>query len=131
MEEGNSNGNTRYSSEDLAHFKGILLDKRQQVLNHLEQMQSITGETDIEQNGGNLYTDSMADQGTDANEREKTFSFIHRDRKHLNEIDGAILRIKNGTYGICEVTGKLIPKDRLEAVPTTKKCIEAKNLQPS
>jgi RNA polymerase-binding protein DksA len=71
----------------------------------------------------------MADQGTDAMEREKAFLFASRDEKYIKQIDEALDRIKNGTYGICRVTGKLIGKERLEAVPTTTISVEAKKAE--
>ena len=68
----------------------------------------------------------MADQGTDAMEREKAFLFASRDEKYLKQINEALERIENGTYGICRVTGKDIGRERLEAVPTTTISYEAK-----
>jgi DnaK suppressor protein len=59
-------------------------------------------------------------------EREKTFLFASRDDKYLKQIEAAIERVDNGTYGICRVTGKVISKERLEAVPTTTISYEAK-----
>ena len=75
------------------------------------------------------YSFHMADQGTDAMEREKAFMFAARDEKYLKQLDDALERIENGTYGICRVTGKLIPKERLMAVPTTTISVEAKNAE--
>jgi RNA polymerase-binding transcription factor DksA len=67
------------------------------------------------------------EQGTDAMEREKTFLFASRGSKFLNQLDDALQRIENGTYGICRVCQLLIPKERLEAVPTAQTCAEYKN----
>jgi len=72
------------------------------------------------------YSFHMADQGTDAMEREKSFMFAARDEKYLKQLNDALARIENGTYGICRKTGKLISRERLEAVPTTTISVQAK-----
>ncbi|MEM9665117.1 MAG: TraR/DksA C4-type zinc finger protein, partial [Bacteroidota bacterium] len=61
-----------------------------------------------------------------AMEREKLYLMIARQQKYIGYLDRALERVKNGTYGICKVTGKPIAKERLEAVPHTEISIEAK-----
>ena len=133
MVEGKLSSECYLSDDELKHFEKILIKEQIKRLNQLGYLRDITGKTEIEQNGSNLYAD-FADQGTDAMEREKAFLFQHRDDQHLQRINAALERIKNRTFGICVVTGKFIGMERLEAVPTTTKCIEAKkqtkNLQP-
>ena len=72
------------------------------------------------------YSYHMADAGTDAQEREKTYMLFNRTRKFVKYLDDALKRIDNKTYGVCKVTGKKISKGRLEAVPHTQLSIEAK-----
>lgn len=72
------------------------------------------------------YSFHMADAGTDAQEREKTYMLFNRTRKFVKYLDDAIKRIDNKTYGVCKVTGKKISKGRLEAVPHTQLSIDAK-----
>ena len=72
------------------------------------------------------YSFHMADAGTDAQEREKTYMLYNRTRKFIRYLDDALKRIDNKTYGVCKVTGKRISKGRLEAVPHTQLSIEAK-----
>ena len=60
-------------------------------------------------------------------EREKTFLFASRGSKFVNQLDDALARIDAGTYGVCRVCGLLVPKERLEAVPTAQTCAEYKN----
>jgi len=113
--------------KDLEHFKDILLKKRQEILKNLEYLKNIVHSTNQESSGDHsAYSFHMADQGTDAMEREKAFLFISRDEKYLKQIDNALERVENGTYGVCRVSGKEIGHERLEAVPTTTISYEAK-----
>jgi RNA polymerase-binding protein DksA len=117
----------RMSKKDLLYFKDLLIKKREEILKDMEYLKTIVKSTNQEASGDHsAYAFHMADQGTDAMEREKTFLFASRDDKYLKQIEAAIERVENGTYGICRVTGKLISKERLEAVPTTTISYEAK-----
>ena len=114
--------------KDLAYFKDLLLKKREELVKNIEYLRSITSNSTNQEASGDhsAYSFHMADQGTDAMEREKAFLFASRDEKYLKQINSALERIENGTYGICRVTGKEIGRERLEAVPTTTISIEAK-----
>jgi len=115
------------TKEELEYFKSILLKKREETIKNVEYLRGIVNSTNQEASGDHsAYSFHMADQGTDAMEREKAFLFVSRDEKYLKQIDEALERIKNGSYGICRVTGKEISKERLEAVPTTTISYEAK-----
>ena len=119
------------SKKDLEFFKDLLLKKRKKVVKNLEYLRSTVLDSTTKEASGDhsSYSFHMADQGTDAMEREKAFMFAARDEKYLKQIDEAFERIENGTYGICRITGKLIPKERLMAVPTTTISVEAKNAE--
>jgi RNA polymerase-binding protein DksA len=114
--------------KDLKYFKDILLKKREEIIKNIEYLRSVTTDVTNQEASGDhsAYSFHMADQGTDAMEREKAFLFVSRDEKYLKQIEAALERIGNGTYGICRVTGKEIGKERLEAVPTTTISYEAK-----
>ena len=117
----------RYSKEDLEHFKKIILEKKKEILEELEtlrdtMMDSTTGEYATE---NSMYSTHM-EQGTDAMEREKTFLFASREGKFLNYLDDALIRIEKGDYGRCNTCGKLIEKERLEAVPHASQCLQCK-----
>jgi len=113
--------------KDLEYFKKILLKKREETIRNMEYLKSVLNSTNQEASGDHsAYSFHMADQGTDAMEREKAFLFISRDEKYLKQIDDALERVEKGTYGICRVTGKEISFERLEAVPTTTISYEAK-----
>lgn len=71
----------------------------------------------------------MADQGTDAMEREKTFLFASREGKILDYLERAVQRLQEGTYGYCKVCGKPMEKGRLEAVPHSQICVPCKSKQ--
>jgi len=116
------------TKEDLQYFKEILQKKKAEVLKNIDYLRSVTLDSTTQEASGDhsAYSFHMADQGTDAMEREKAFLFASRDEKYLRQIDEALERIENGTYGICRVTGKEIGKERLEAVPTTTISYEAK-----
>jgi len=116
------------NKEDLEYFENLLLKKREEIVKNIEYLRSVTTSSTNQEASGDhsAYSFHMADQGTDAMEREKAFLFASRDDKYLKQIDAALERIKNGTYGICRVTGKDISRERLEAVPTTTISYEAK-----
>ncbi len=116
---------------DLAFFKDLLLKNRTKVAKNLDYLRSTVLDSTTKEASGDhsSYSFHMADQGTDAMEREKSFMFAARDEKYLKQIDEALERIENGTYGICRITGKLIQKERLIAVPTTTISVDAKNAE--
>jgi len=116
------------NKKDLAYFKNLLLKKREELVKNIEYLRSVTTSSTNQEASGDhsAYSFHMADQGTDAMEREKAFLFASRDEKYLKQIDAALDRIESGTYGICRVTGKDIGRERLEAVPTTTISYEAK-----
>ncbi len=117
-----------YSAEDLKYFKEMILAKRKETLEELDtlkesMMDVTTGEYVSESSNYSLHME----QGTDAMEREKTFLFAARSSKYVNQLDDALARIEAKTYGVCRVCGLLVPKARLEAVPTAQTCAEYKN----
>ena len=117
---------TRYSDEELVEFEKLLtdkLDKAKNELNILKQslnrsLSSGTSDTNI--------TSKVLEDGAETSQKENVNELAARQQKFINNLNNALIRIKNGTYGICKVTGKLIPKERLRAVPHTMMSIEAK-----
>jgi DnaK suppressor protein len=121
-------GPKAYTVEELRHFKEIILAKRKETLEELDtlkesMMDVTTGEYVSESSNYSLHME----QGTDAMEREKTFLFASRGGKFVSQLDDALTRIDAKTYGMCKVCGLLVPKERLEAVPTAQTCAEYKN----
>ena len=127
-----------YSKKELEHFKNIILEKRDEIIVQLqnlkEQMLDTTTGEYINENSP--YSLHMAEQGTDAMEREKTFLYAQRENKFLGYLEDALKRIDAGIYGICVEcieepqnlcgTCPLIPKERLEAVPHSQHCLPVK-----
>lgn len=118
----------RYGTKDLDAFRKLILEQRAEASEEFdilsEQMLDTSGEFDSDNQTFSLHT---AEQGTDAMEREKTFLHAQRTSDYIKKLDEAIARIDRGTYGICVVCGKLIEKQRLQAVPITQKHVDCKN----
>jgi RNA polymerase-binding transcription factor DksA len=118
---------TRYSPEELKEFEELILQKLRQAEAELEELKRSmmklddAGTSDTE--GGNL---NLLEDGADTLEKESINQLAARQQKFINQLRMALVRIKNGTYGICVDTGKLIPKERLRIVPHTQHSIEAK-----
>lgn len=110
------------TSKELDYFRDLLLAKRREIMGDMSSMER---EALREQSGSlsNLPV-HMADQGTDAYEQEFTLNLVEKDRKLLREINVALTKIQDGSYGICEGTGKPISKPRLEAQPWARYSIE-------
>jgi DnaK suppressor protein len=115
-----------YSDEELEYFRGIIMKKRQEAEKDLNILMDALKESTENSSDESAYSFHMADAGTDAQEREKTYMLYNRTRKFIKYLDDALQRINNKTYGVCKVTGKKISKGRLEAVPHTQISIEAK-----
>ncbi|MGB9663750.1 MAG: TraR/DksA family transcriptional regulator [Ignavibacteria bacterium] len=117
-----------YSKKELEHFKKIILEKRQEIIEQLEslreRMLDESGEGFVNENSP--YSLHMAEQGTDAFEKEKNYLWAQRETKFLSYLDAALKRIEDGTYGYCIDCGKVIEKGRLEAVPHTQHCVSCK-----
>ncbi|MFH1679220.1 MAG: TraR/DksA C4-type zinc finger protein [Candidatus Eisenbacteria bacterium] len=111
----------------LAHFEERLLEERAKLLRDLEQHQSSSNRTQRDSSGDlSAYSFHMADLGTDAMEREKSFHFASRDTRLLYHIDQALERIRKESYGICEDCDEPIAEDRLEIVPHARLCAPCK-----
>jgi DnaK suppressor protein len=127
-----------YGKKDLEHFKQIILDKRDEIIEQLQNLkdQMLDPTTGEYINENSPYSLHMAEQGTDAMEREKTFLYAQRENKFLGYLEDALKRIEAGTYGICIEcieepqhlceTCPLVPKMRLEAVPHSQLCLPMK-----
>ncbi len=120
---------TPFSEEELQHFKELILERRRKAKDDVERMRNQIEDAKEQAGDNTAYSFHMADAGTDAMEREKLHLMIARQQKYIGYLDRALERIKNGTYGICKVTGKPIAKERLEAVPHTEISIKAKKEQ--
>lgn len=115
----------RYSDEELQEFKELILQKLEVAIHDFEHFRAIV------MNNGNGVSDTsptfkMLEDGAGTREKEEAAYLAERQRKFINNLKAALVRIENKTYGICRVTGKLIPKERLRAVPHATMIIEQK-----
>lgn len=117
----------RYSDEELEEFRQIILSK-------IESAQAVFDDlcASLRNNEGNDTADTSPtfkalEEGANVLEREATARLAERQRKFIEHLKAALVRIDNKTYGICRATGKLIPKERLRAVPHATLCVEEKN----
>jgi len=130
-----------FNKKELDQFKVIILEKRDEILEQLQNLreQMLDPTTGEYINENSPYSLHMAEQGTDAMEREKTFLYAQRENKFLGYLEDSLKRIDSGTYGICVEcieepqhlcpTCPLIPKARLEAVPHSQLCLPMKQKQ--
>ena len=118
-----------FTKRDLPKFKALILEKRETLLEELGNLKEDAIEKSYQDYTGehSTYSFHMADQGTDAQEREKAFLFASREGRYLSYLDQALDRIEAGTYGYCDECGEAIAKARLEAVPTAKLCVACKS----
>jgi len=111
---------------DAKHFRELLLQKRREILRNVTEFEDEALKKSRLDATGDLSSMPihMADLGTDNYEQEFALGLMDSERKLLREIDKALGRIEKKTYGICEGTGKPIPKARLEAQPWARYCVE-------
>ncbi|MCB0608523.1 MAG: hypothetical protein KDD12_12465 [Lewinella sp.] len=114
----------RYSDAELEEFRQLIDKKLSKARLELEDMEAQINEI-TENTEDDFGTDWMDDSST-ASELDMLYNMANRQRKYIQDLDSALIRIKNKTYGICTVTGELIDKKRLLAVPTTTKSMNAK-----
>lgn len=110
---------TAHIKPQWAKYYKVLLDLRERLL---LQMSGLAKESAEQMAGYSLH---MADSGTDNFDRDFALSLLSSDQDAIYEIEEALKRIEKGTYGICEITGKPIPKARLTAIPWTRFTVEA------
>lgn len=118
---------TRYSDEELAEFKAIIiemLEKAKQEYNTLRKVVMNNGNNDIEDTTPSFKT--VEDDGAMQLSREEASQLAQRQYKFIQNLEAALVRIENKTYGVCRMTGKLIPKERLRLVPHATLTVEAK-----
>ena len=122
MTDKKKNNNAGLTAVEIKKFKHLLLTKRNEILGIVLSMED---ETFRRQPGNESNISSKIDDaGSDNYEVENTLGLMDSERKLVREIDDALERIENGTYAICQGSGKKIPKARLEAIPWAKYCVE-------
>ena len=115
----------RYSDEDLEEFRQIILAKIAEAKKSLEFYMEATGNSNEELDTSPSF--KYLEEGSNVLAKEENAQQAARLEKFINNLEAALGRIENKTYGICRVTGKLIPKERLRCVPHATLSVEAKN----
>jgi len=116
----------KYSEKELKEFEKIILDKLEKAHSELDTLKGSLTHKNDESTDSTFGTVKTLEDGADTAEKEQLNQLAARQQKFINNLDNALIRIKNGTYGVCIDTGKLIGKERLKAVPHTQHSIEAK-----
>jgi len=116
----------RLTAADIARFRDLLLEKRREIIGNVNEMEGEALKKSRLDASGDLSSMPihMADIGTDNYEQEFALDLMDSERRLLHEIDDALGRIAQRTYGVCEGTGKPIPKARLQAQPWARYCVE-------
>ena len=117
---------TRYADKELEEFRAIINKKLEDAKRELTTLQAQLTSANDHGTDDTANTFKMLEDGSDSLAKEEAGQLASRQRKFIEQLENALVRIENKTYGICRVTGKLIPKERLRAVPHTTQSIEAK-----
>ncbi len=117
----------RYSDQELEEFKALILNKIESAEKDIEVLKNNIG---ADNGTDDTYSAFKAfEEGSETLSKESNTMLITRQEKFIRDLRNALIRIENGTYGICRITGKLIQKERLKLVPHATMSIEAKQMQ--
>jgi len=117
---------THYSKDDLQEFEALILSKLEVARQELDSYKSMMIRKGDGGTSGTTGVYHSLENGAESNQKEEIATLAGRQKKFVISLENALLRIKNGTYGVCFKSGKLISKARLLAVPTTTQSIEEK-----
>ena len=119
----------KYSKSKLAKFKKSIETKLNEVAHELDDIKDNL-ETNTRRTASlsqdSVYSVHMADAGTDSYEREKGFHFMNRETDYYKFLIKALERIKDGSFGVCNICEELIPEERMMEVPNATKCVQCK-----
>ena len=118
---------TRYSDAELEEFKAIITEKLEKACRDYDHLKAAVMNTDGNDDADTAPTFKVLEEGASTLSKEEAGQLAQRQMKFIQHLKGALIRIENKTYGICRETGKLIPKERLKAVPHATLSIDAKN----
>ncbi len=117
---------TRYSDEELQEFKELILNKLAKAQADYELLKASVNHTEGNDVADTSPTFKVLEEGATTLSKEESGRLAERQMKFIQHLQAALVRIENKTYGICRATGKLIPKERLRAVPHATLGIDAK-----
>lgn len=117
---------TRYTDEELQEFKACILQKLEKAQRDYELLKANVTNSDGNDIADTSPTFKVLEEGASTLSKEEAGQLAQRQMKFIQHLQAALVRIENKTYGICRQTGKLIPRERLMAVPHATLCVEAK-----
>ncbi|MBO4751507.1 MAG: TraR/DksA family transcriptional regulator [Bacteroidales bacterium] len=118
---------TCYSPEELQEFKELILKKIEEAKRNLDmQLQAMAGNEN--EANDTAPTFKTLEEGSNVLSKEENARLAARQQRFIRDLEAALIRIENGTYGICRITGKLIPKERLMIVPHATTTVEGKEM---
>lgn len=117
----------RYSDEELQMFKELILNKLEDAKREYQQLKSAVTHSTSNDTEDTSPTFKVLEEGASALSKEEAGQLAQRQYKFIQNLEAALIRIENKSYGICRETGKLIPKERLLLVPHATLSVEAKN----
>jgi len=120
---------TRFSDDELAEFKQIILEKLDKAKQDYDTLKSTITQGDSNDIQDTSPTFKVLEEGASTLSKEEAGNLAQRQQKFIQHLQAALVRIEHKTYGICRETGKLISKDRLRAVPHATLSMEAKQKQ--
>jgi len=120
---------TRYSDEELEEFRLLIQEKLEKAQQEYEELRSYVSNSEGNDVNDTSPTFKTLEEGASTLSKEESGRLAQRQNKFIQHLQAALIRIENKSYGICRETGKLIPKERLRAVPHATLSIEAKNTQ--
>ncbi|MFW6218506.1 MAG: TraR/DksA family transcriptional regulator [Bacteroidota bacterium] len=120
---------TRYSDAELVEFKELILQKLEKAKKDYDLLKSAVTQSESNDTQDTSPTFKVLEEGASTLSKEEAGRLAQRQSKFIQHLQAALVRVENKTYGICRVTGKLIPKERLRAVPHATLSIDAKQNQ--
>lgn len=123
-----ANTKDRYTDKELGEFKQLIEGKLEEARSDLKGLKSSLSHSDDHGTDDTSPSFKIMEDGSTTLTREEIAQLAARQEKFIQHLENALVRVQNKTYGICRVTGKLIPKERLRAVPHATLTIEAKEM---
>lgn len=120
------NEKTRYTDEELEEFKALILQKLEKARKEYESLRADVMNSDGNDTADTSPTFKVLEEGASTLSKEEAGRMAQRQAQFIRHLQGALVRIENKTYGIDRITGKLIPKERLRAVPHATLCVDSK-----
>ncbi|MBO5721242.1 MAG: TraR/DksA C4-type zinc finger protein [Bacteroidales bacterium] len=118
---------TRYSDEELEEFKALIKEKLEDAYKYYNSLKEAIVNSDGNDTSDTSPTFKVLEEGASTLNKEEAGQLAQRQMKFIQHLEAALIRIENKTYGVCRETGKLIPKERLRAVPHATLSVDAKN----